>query len=359
MLCPALQADPEIQPLGEGIGLLLGSAGGSSVGVGGLPPLPDGPSSEFDDGVSLSSAGTASTASGPGDAGTALLRAAFLKDQYRGALARRAGAGRAGPTGNAAAGQHEQLTLGVCLVEKHCRDDTLESCALGGAALAARLQARLPCRRWLWGPHSQPGRAPCASDIAAIWLSVESCVSTCLPAPPCAGDDVKPFFYIGPQVLATSPSRKVEDLEEVQEGGSDGARPAAAEGEHPHTPGAWWWRQSPAGPRAGIPHDSCCTSMPACVCGGRGRAGMPAPAPCFGAHACLPAGACLQEAGDSARLPCIPLPRCTAEAIPHRLVKKRAINHWGTFVFLFFLGAFGFYVWARATHTLGLGSMLW
>lgn len=52
-------------------------------------------------------------------------------------------------------------------------------------------------------------------------------------------------------------------------------------------------------------------------------------------------------------------PRFCVEAIPHRLVKKRAVNPWGLFVFVFFLAAFGFYVWARAAHTLGLGSMLW
>ncbi|KAL4426135.1 hypothetical protein ABPG77_002721 [Micractinium sp. CCAP 211/92] len=167
------EADPEITPLGEATGLLLGRGGGSSVG--GLPPLPDGPPSEFDDRLSLSSAATASTAGGATDAGTALLRAAFLKDEYR-------------------------------------------------------------------------------------------------------GDDVKPFFYSGPQVLASSPSRKMEDLEEAADQGKESAGQAAAAAE---------------------------------------------------------------------------------EAIPHRLVKKRAVNPWGLFVFVFFLAAFGFYVWARAAHTLGLGSMLW
>ena len=52
---------------------------------------------------------------------------------------------------------------------------------------------------------------------------------------------------------------------------------------------------------------------------------------------------------------------CCADAlpIPHRLRKRRAVNWWGLFVFLFFIAAFGFYVWARAAHTLGLGPMLW
>ena len=48
-----------------------------------------------------------------------------------------------------------------------------------------------------------------------------------------------------------------------------------------------------------------------------------------------------------------------ASAIPHRLKKRRAVNYWGLFVYLFFIGAFGFYIWARAAHTLGLGPMLW
>ena len=51
---------------------------------------------------------------------------------------------------------------------------------------------------------------------------------------------------------------------------------------------------------------------------------------------------------------------CADEAaIPHCLKKQRAVNYWGLFVFIFFIAAFGFYIWARATHTLGLGPMLW
>ncbi|PRW56955.1 Six-hairpin glycosidase [Chlorella sorokiniana] len=46
-------------------------------------------------------------------------------------------------------------------------------------------------------------------------------------------------------------------------------------------------------------------------------------------------------------------------AIPHRLVKKRAVNWWGLTVYLFFIAVFCFYIWARAAHTLGLGPMLW
>lgn len=56
----------------------------------------------------------------------------------------------------------------------------------------------------------------------------------CAPAPASpspAGDDVRPFFCSGPQVLATVPSRKVEDLEEAAEAGREGASGAAAEGE--------------------------------------------------------------------------------------------------------------------------------
>lgn len=48
-----------------------------------------------------------------------------------------------------------------------------------------------------------------------------------------------------------------------------------------------------------------------------------------------------------------------ASPIPHRLKKRRAVNYWGLFVYLFFIAAFGFYIWARAAHTLGLGPMLW
>ena len=46
-------------------------------------------------------------------------------------------------------------------------------------------------------------------------------------------------------------------------------------------------------------------------------------------------------------------------AIPHRLRKVRKFNYWGLFVYIFFIFAFGFYIWARASHTLGLGPMLW
>lgn len=48
-----------------------------------------------------------------------------------------------------------------------------------------------------------------------------------------------------------------------------------------------------------------------------------------------------------------------ASAIPHRLVKQKAINWWGLTAYLFFIAAFCFYIWARAAHTLGLGPMLW
>ena len=53
--------------------------------------------------------------------------------------------------------------------------------------------------------------------------------------------------------------------------------------------------------------------------------------------------------------------RCAedASAIPHRLVKRKAVNWWGLTAYLFFIGAFCFYIWARAAHTLGLGPMLW
>jgi hypothetical protein len=54
-------------------------------------------------------------------------------------------------------------------------------------------------------------------------------------------------------------------------------------------------------------------------------------------------------------------PPALAEAlpIPHRLHKQRAVNWWGLLSYLAFIAAFIFYVWARATHTLGLGPMLW
>ncbi|KAI7842235.1 hypothetical protein COHA_004148 [Chlorella ohadii] len=48
-----------------------------------------------------------------------------------------------------------------------------------------------------------------------------------------------------------------------------------------------------------------------------------------------------------------------ASAIPHRLVKRKAVNWWGLTAYLFFIAAFCFYIWARAAHTLGLGPMLW
>lgn len=35
------------------------------------------------------------------------------------------------------------------------------------------------------------------------------------------------------------------------------------------------------------------------------------------------------------------------------------MNWWGLTAYLFFIGAFCFYIWARAAHTLGLGPMLW
>ncbi|PSC71157.1 Six-hairpin glycosidase [Micractinium conductrix] len=46
-------------------------------------------------------------------------------------------------------------------------------------------------------------------------------------------------------------------------------------------------------------------------------------------------------------------------SIPHRLVKQRKVNPWGLTVFLAYIGAFCFYIWARAAHTLSLGPYLW
>jgi hypothetical protein len=54
--------------------------------------------------------------------------------------------------------------------------------------------------------------------------------------------------------------------------------------------------------------------------------------------------------------PNIPAEKCP---IPASLKKRRAVNWIGLFVFLAFIAAFGFYVYIRATRTLGLGSMLW
>lgn len=63
---------------GEGTGLLLGTPGGGARNGGDAASEL---SFESSDKVSLSSAATASTAA---DAATALLRAAFVKDEYRG-----------------------------------------------------------------------------------------------------------------------------------------------------------------------------------------------------------------------------------------------------------------------------------
>lgn len=58
--------------------------------------------------------------------------------------------------------------------------------------------------------------------------------------------------------------------------------------------------------------------------------------------------------------PLVPLPLPPADSpIPHRLRKRRALNPWGSFVFLAYLVAFGFYVYIRASKTLGLGGMIW
>ena len=45
--------------------------------------------------------------------------------------------------------------------------------------------------------------------------------------------------------------------------------------------------------------------------------------------------------------------------IPAILVKKRRMNIWGSFVAVFYLAAFFFYVYIRIAYTLGLGSLLW
>ena len=68
----------------------------------------------------------------------------------------------------------------------------------------------------------------------------------------------------------------------------------------------------------------------------------------------------LHHASQLSSVPCCPASsEAEGAAIPHRLQKRRAVNLWGFFVFLFFIGAFCFYVYIRATKTLGLGSMLW
>lgn len=60
--------------------------------------------------------------------------------------------------------------------------------------------------------------------------------------------------------------------------------------------------------------------------------------------------------------PC-PVPLLPAEAdacpIPHVLKKERAVNWLGLLAFVSFLAAFGFYIYARMAHTLGLGGLLW
>jgi hypothetical protein len=45
--------------------------------------------------------------------------------------------------------------------------------------------------------------------------------------------------------------------------------------------------------------------------------------------------------------------------IPHCLKKERRVNWIGMLIFLIFLGAFGFYIYARMAYTLGLGGLLW
>lgn len=136
----------------------------------------------------------------------------------------------------------------------------------------------------------------------------------------------------------------------VRRAGREGASQAAAGGEE--TGGLHAGGAAPATPQAAhLPLHQACTF------GGRWQQScswLPGPA-------CLPLGARRQTRCCGFRVSAARAPGacCRAGAIPHRLVKKRAVNPWGLFVFIFFLAAFVFYVWARATHTLGLGSMLW
>lgn len=165
------------------------------------------------------------------------------------------------------------------------------------------------------------------------WLRCEAVIACALgapspaltPQPPAlpqspptaAGDDVKPFYLDHqPQLLVASSLRQAE-LDERGDAPAEGGSAAAV-------PGARPWRQQP----------------------------RPGRTPCV-------AGLARPQRCPNPRRPCLHWPAEDVSAIPHRLRKRVRVNSWGLFVFLFFIGAFAFYIYARAAHTLGLGPMLW
>ena len=176
-----------------------------------------------------------------------------------------------------------------------------------------------------WGGASQPAllRASCPARPPPVSAPQQPCVSLLPPA----GDDVKPFFV--DQQLLSAASRKPEDLE-------DPASPLGAEAVQRQrqlgAPGDW----AGAGLGAAAPAGVYC-ALPWC------NAALCAPTNML----CAPSPARPPPAADE------------AGAIPHRLVKQRAVNWWGLTVYIFFIAAFCFYIYARAAYTLGLGPMLW
>lgn len=147
-----------------------------------------------------------------------------------------------------------------------------------------------------------------------------------LHSPP--GDDVKPF-YADSGRLVSAASRRAEDLEDPCSPTAEAERASAAEAGKRLTATCW------SGGAA---------SYTFCRC-------SPVASHCL---SLVPA-----DGRRSHGASCIRPPYADAAAIPHRLIKERAVNWWGLFVYVFFIGAFCFYIWARAAHTLGLGPMLW